>query len=611
MSYSPILTGGYVYGGSRQLTCPSATLCLAVNDQEALVVSTDPAGGAGTWGVTDFGDGTQLVEVNDLACASASFCAASADVLTRTPTGYGRPVPIMLTSTDPGGGPSAWARRAIGTDVSMLTCPSPTLCIGTDTANYYSYYYGGYGYNGSPGGDLVTTTDPTGGLSAWTVSKGAGFAGVRQIVCASASLCLGQDYSGNLYLSTDPAAGWSSWMVQTLPRSGSPSWYNQIDSNIACPSASLCVAGNYQGDIWETTDPGGGAPTWRKAAADNESVHALSCPSAFLCVAGDSLGRILVSTDPSRAGTWAVTTGYSNSPDWNREIISLSCPSPALCVALNGYGDILVGTGHATRVASPVVGMAATPDGAGYWEVAADGGVFAFGGAGFSGSLGGQALNRPIVAMAATPDGAGYWLVAGDGGVFAFGDARYFGGTAGQTINGPVVTLAPTPDGGGYWLFGSDGTVYPFGDAVFHGNGRDAFNAYFGQYAAIEGAAATPTGHGYWMVSASGTVNDTNNSTFGDAGYYGGMNGIVMGGPIVALAASPTGQGYWMAGTDGGVYAFGDALFRGSMGGRPLNLPIVGLAVHCPSGGVCGYWEVAADGGIFAFGDAGFYGSMG
>ena len=33
----------------------------------------------------------------------------------------------------------------------------------------------------------------------------------------------------------------------------------------------------------------------------------------------------------------------------------------------------------------------------------------------------------PIVGMAATPDGGGYWLVAGDGGVFTFGDAAFAG----------------------------------------------------------------------------------------------------------------------------------------------------------------------------------------
>ena len=32
-------------------------------------------------------------------------------------------------------------------------------------------------------------------------------------------------------------------------------------------------------------------------------------------------------------------------------------------------------------------------------------------------------LNKPIVGMAPSPDGYGYWLVASDGGIFAFGDA--------------------------------------------------------------------------------------------------------------------------------------------------------------------------------------------
>ena len=53
----------------------------------------------------------------------------------------------------------------------------------------------------------------------------------------------------------------------------------------------------------------------------------------------------------------------------------------------------------------------------------ADGGVFSFGDAPFEGSLGDLALQGPIVAMAATPDGKGYWLAGLDGGVFSFGDA--------------------------------------------------------------------------------------------------------------------------------------------------------------------------------------------
>jgi hypothetical protein len=47
----------------------------------------------------------------------------------------------------------------------------------------------------------------------------------------------------------------------------------------------------------------------------------------------------------------------------------------------------------------------------GYRLVASDGGIFSFG-APFYGSTGALHLNQPIVAMAPTPDGKGYWLVA-------------------------------------------------------------------------------------------------------------------------------------------------------------------------------------------------------
>lgn len=36
-------------------------------------------------------------------------------------------------------------------------------------------------------------------------------------------------------------------------------------------------------------------------------------------------------------------------------------------------------------------------------------------------------VNAPVVGIAATPTGQGYWLVCADGGVFAFGDAQFHG----------------------------------------------------------------------------------------------------------------------------------------------------------------------------------------
>ena len=115
-------------------------------------------------------------------------------------------------------------------------------------------------------------------------------------------------------------------------------------------------------------------------------------------------------------------------------------------------------------------GMAATPDGGGYWLVASDGGIFSYGDAVFFGSAGSLRLNAPVVGMAATPDGAGYWLVASDGGIFSYGDAVFAGSAGALHLDAPVTGMAATPDGGGYWLVARDGGVFTYGDAPYFGS---------------------------------------------------------------------------------------------------------------------------------------------
>jgi hypothetical protein len=44
--------------------------------------------------------------------------------------------------------------------------------------------------------------------------------------------------------------------------------------------------------------------------------------------------------------------------------------------------------------------MAVTTTGNGYWEAASDGGIFTFGAAGFSSSMGGSVLEAPVVGIA-------------------------------------------------------------------------------------------------------------------------------------------------------------------------------------------------------------------
>lgn len=266
-----------------------------------------------------------------------------------------------------------------------------------------------------------------------------------------------------------------------------------------------------------------------------------------------TLGAILAGTSvaPVAGSAWAATTGAPTPGP----------PSTAanLAYSLLTSGGSLIGYGGAfsasvSAPASPVVGVAATPDGHGAYAAEADGTVVALGDAVFHGSMAGTRLARPIVGVAVDQSTGGYWLVASDGGIFAFGGATFHGSTGGTRLDRPVVGMAATPDGGGYWLAAGDGGVF----------------------------------------------------SFGDAGFFGSTGGIRLNQPVVGMASSPTGQGYWLVASDGGIFSYGDATFHGSTGGVRLAQPIIAMSPTADGGG---YWMVASDGGLFNYGDAPFYGS--
>lgn len=114
------------------------------------------------------------------------------------------------------------------------------------------------------------------------------------------------------------------------------------------------------------------------------------------------------------------------------------------------------------------VGLASSRSGKGLLLASSDGQVTALGDAhGFPT----PAINRatdPVVAMAATPDGGGYWLVTANGTVYPAGDAAALGSIASPPAQ-PVVSMSSTPSGRGYWLVTASGSVYAFGDARYLG----------------------------------------------------------------------------------------------------------------------------------------------
>jgi hypothetical protein len=228
------------------------------------------------------------------------------------------------------------------------------------------------------------------------------------------------------------------------------------------------------------------------------------------------------------------------------------------------------------RLQRPVVGITPTTDRAGYWLVASDGGIFSFGDTQFYGSIPGiglhpagsglpNSLNAPIVGMVPSADGHGYFLVASDGGVFAFGDAKFEGSCPGiGGCSGSAVAVMPDASGNGYWLVTNTGSIYTFGDAQYFGAPGNVGSP-------VTSAVRTPDGGGYWILLADGVV-----ASYGDAASLGGPAGHVGGAnPATAIFATTDGAGYWVASYDGEVFTMGDAPYLGGVSNLRLNGGII------------------------------------
>lgn len=213
-----------------------------------------------------------------------------------------------------------------------------------------------------------------------------------------------------------------------------------------------------------------------------------------------------------------------------------------------GYSTFRGSPGTAPR--APLAGIAAPPNGAGYWIARTDGDLYRYGNAPYYGSPMslGRKLTAPVVGIAALPAGNGYWVVNSIGHLFPFGAAKSYGSPYGRRLAAPIVAIAATPSGKGYWLLARDGGVFSYGDARFRGS---AFGVLGGGSATA--IVSSASGNGYWVLSSNGGV-----FTFGDARYYGSPFGATRQ-PVVGMARSRLGRGYFVLDAGGRTYSFGDA----------------------------------------------------
>lgn len=320
---------GQALGG---VSCPSVSLCVAVDSGGDVLTSTDPSGVGSAWTLARV-DGSRM---GGLTCPSVSLCVALDDAGN------------VLTSTDPTGGPRAWIAVRVddgrdvngeGQGLTAMSCPSVSLCVGVDGA-----------------GDVVSSTDPTGGAGAWTVSfvdDGINYEcyhydltgptcqpGLWAVSCASPSFCVAADDAGNLLSSSDPAGGASAWSGAGKYGAGPMS---AAFDGVSCPSVAFCaVVDNYAGQV-ETWNPGQPGPTWTWTLLPQRSqLDGVSCPSVSLCLVFDASGDIYVSSDPS-GGAWAWSVTNLAKVGLQDGVTGVSCPSESFCVAVDGDGGIFAG----------------------------------------------------------------------------------------------------------------------------------------------------------------------------------------------------------------------------------------------------------------------------
>ncbi len=573
------------------ITAVGEPVCPTVLDCWAL--ASGASGVEGILATTDGGASWSLQSAPNASDLGALSCAPGTSDCWAVGTIGAWDGAVIDAQDDDQGWSSQQVPGGVGALVS-ISCPTALECVAGG-----AIFAGG---NADDGADVVVTTD---GGSSWTANPLANtFNGnVNGISCPSTSDCvatINEHTSSSIMISTNGGETWTyQFEVDSLSSAGL--------TGISCPTTSTCyVVGQSQhvskfgAVIAVTTDGGvhwsGETPP---AGASTIGLDGISCPTISNCWTSDG-GSLFKTTTSSffettdGGSTWSAAG--PSVPDGN--FSAPTCPDGSTCVA----GGTLPGSSQRGLVAStldaeglgcdgtlPVgeaAGLAADPDGGGYWLASTGGGVVACGTSTFYGSLPVEQKtpSAPIVAITAATGGNGYYLLARDGAVYGFGPGATVSGS-GPPAAAPYVGMAVD---GGYWLVSADGGVFSFGVPY-----RGSLPGLGIRVHDIVGIAADTTTEGYWLVGADGGVFSFR------APFRGSLPGLgVHVDDITAMTGGPGDvQDYYLFGSDGGVFAFGSGLtFCGSAAGR-ISSPVVAAAVY-PLGG---YWLIGRDGAIYGF----------
>ncbi len=356
----PPASGPTPYHALRDVSCPSESLCVAVDGQGNVITSTEPANTGAAWTVTHI-DNQRFEQqcsatpcsvpapvpatLEGIDCPTTSLCVAWDDL------GY------IFTSTNPTAGAGAWGSFKVAPRYGFfaMSCPTTSLCVGMGQEKVF------------------TSTAPTGGPNAWTsasIDVGPCPAQARKgchsfqrnidtISCPSASFCAAGDWDGNVLTTTEPTVS-SSWRVTYVDNN---IFSGQLDSTgqtgiggISCPDSSHCVATDESGNVLTSEDPAGDSSAWKLASVESSfavGTVKLACPTVRRCVAAFSKEpeghyggehSLAVSYAPFNGGAWNPVTIGPITPEPGLTPISIiSCPTEQLCISVNNTGGASVG----------------------------------------------------------------------------------------------------------------------------------------------------------------------------------------------------------------------------------------------------------------------------
>jgi hypothetical protein len=243
---------------------------------------------------------------------------------TRIPTTFFAALLCSLTlvclASAPAGAVEAlnWSTARIpgATALTGISCASETLCVAIDET-----------------GQALISTNPTAGASAsWSRADTPSASALTAVSCPSNNLCAAVNKEGYALISIDPTAGaGASWSIAKVLGASTL-------IAISCSSNALCVAVG-KSDAFASTNPAAGSSaSWNETDIDSgHTLNAVSCPADTLCVAVDDVGHALLSTQPAAGQPW--TTRQIDGTALTT--VSCSAPPAGVCVAVDEAGDAL------------------------------------------------------------------------------------------------------------------------------------------------------------------------------------------------------------------------------------------------------------------------------